>query len=64
MTREEAKKVLEDGGYLHCHAWTFWKAGMTCGSEYGCCDDTFENIEEVLGNIEFFCGGNWDEVEE
>jgi hypothetical protein len=64
MTREKAKQILEEGGYLSYHAWTFFKHGMNCWDEYNCCQDDWDTVEEALDRIESYSGGEWDRVTE
>ena len=67
MTREEAKEILERGGSVYYHSWTFTATFMNCGDwddEYGyCCSDNYDNVEQVLDSIHMYCSGKWDEVE-
>lgn len=64
MNREEAKKILEEGGLLHTHVWTFSKCYMGCSSEESCCENDYSNVEEALDSLETYRSGRWDEVYE
>lgn len=65
MTRDEARVILENKGSLSYHVWYFTSTWMTCGGSdgYSCCEDNFSSIEEALESIEWYCGGNWEEVD-
>lgn len=46
MTREEARKILEDGGSITVQHLAFYADMMSC--EIGCCNDGFKSIDEAL----------------
>ena len=62
MTKDEARKILEDGESLEYHAWWYHKSGMSCSS--GCCDEIFKSVDEALEYLEAACGGRWENVRE
>lgn len=62
MTREECKAILEAGGSVSYHAWTFRERTMGCWDEYNCCGDTFKDVEETLDNIAVYCGDDFTDV--
>jgi hypothetical protein len=52
MTREEARKILEDGGSITVLHLTFYAHMMSC--EVGCCDDGFKSIDEALDTMNIY----------
>lgn len=61
MTRDEARKILEEDGNVKTGHWRFYRLGWHC--DRGCCDVDFDTTEEVLDEIEFFMD-SWDDVKE
>ena len=55
MTKDEARKILEDGESLEYHQTWYSKYGMSCSSE--CCDEIFKSVDEALEYLEAACGG-------
>lgn len=62
MTRDKAREILERSGSVSYHAWTWTGLYKGCWDEYNCCADSFTNVEEVLDDIEWICGGKWENV--
>lgn len=60
MTRDEARKILEEGGDLTARSWTFSKYGWHCHG--GCCQSDYDDIDEALESIEGFA--DWADVRE
>lgn len=52
MTREEARKILEDGGSIKVSLWTIYADHFEC--EVGCCNDGFKDIDEALDTMNIY----------
>ncbi len=68
MTKAEALEFLKKDYQLTVSNWTFSKRMMDCQSYdedemHGCCYDTFENAEEALESLSYFCDGDFNKVE-
>ena len=62
MTKDENRKILEDGKFLYYDVWWYSKLTMSC--HMGCCDNHFKDVDEALEYLEAACGGNWENVRE
>ena len=63
MNKNEARKILNNGGRLKHEVWTWTDHTYYC-SEVACCFKSFSTIEDMVDHIESICGGMWEEVKE
>jgi hypothetical protein len=62
MTKDEARKLLEDGKFLYCRNWWYTKHEVGCStSDRG---ESFGDVDEAINDLESTCGGNWENVRE
>lgn len=71
MTREEVRQKLLAGEYVYCEYLMYNNLKSFCDStlsywngegDYECCNNDYENVEEMLDAIEYECKGDWSEV--
>lgn len=64
MNEEKARKILESGEFLDGNSTWTWSARFMCCYDPGCCDNSFENIDESLEHLKNYIGNDWTLVEE
>lgn len=67
MTRDEARKLLEDNKTLEFGGWYFTSVCMGCGGEDNCCYENFNSVDEALNamaSMMTFTRYTWDDVQE
>lgn len=62
MTREEARKILEDGGSIKYRVWTFTKRMYSCSQEECNCGDGFMGIDNAIYTLFQFAAGEEDQL--